>query len=66
MLIEQEAKDKYEGRVFETKNDGKLRVIEYRGHLDVIVKFEDTGYETTTRANQMRKGEVTVSQGCVV
>ena len=58
MLIEQETKDKYEGRVFETKNDGKLRVIEYRGHLDVIVKFEDTGYETTTRANQLRKGEV--------
>ena len=58
MLIAQETKDKYEGRVFETKNDGKLRVIEYRGHLDVIVKFEDTGYETTTRANQLRKGEV--------
>ena len=58
MLIEQETKDKYEGMVFETKNDGKLRVIEYRGHLDVIVKFEDTGYETTTRANQLRKGEV--------
>lgn len=58
MLIEQETKDKYEGRVFETKNDGKLRVIEYRGHLDVIVKFEDTGYVTSVQAGALITGKI--------
>mgnify|MGYP000216883871 FL=1 len=57
MLNAQETKIQV-GDIFETKNYGKLVVLEYRGHLDVIVKFEDTGYETTTRANELRKGEV--------
>ena len=57
MLNAQETKIQV-GDIFDTKNYGKLVVLEYRGHLDVIVKFEDTGYETTTRANELRKGEV--------
>ena len=57
MLNAQETKIQV-GDIFDTKNYGKLVVLEYKGHLDVIVKFIDTGYETTTRANELRKGEV--------
>ena len=58
MLIAQETKDKYEGKVFETKNDGKLRVLEYKGHLDVVVKFEDTGYTTSVQAGALITGKI--------
>ena len=57
MLNAQETKIQV-GDIFDTNNCGKLVVLEYKGHLDVIVKFIDTGYETTTRANELRKGEV--------
>ena len=57
MLNAQETKIRV-GDIFDTNNCGKLVVLEYKGHLDVIVKFIDTGYETTTRANELRKGEV--------
>ena len=57
MLIAQETKIQV-GDIFDTNNCGKLVVLEYKGHLDVIVKFIDTGYETTARANNLRKGNV--------
>lgn len=58
MSKQNETKDKYEGRVFETKNDGKLRVIEYRGHLDVVVRFEDTGYVTSVQSGALITGKI--------
>ena len=57
MLNAQETKIRV-GDIFDTNNCGKLVVLEYKGHLDVIVKFIDTGYETTARANNLRKGNV--------
>ena len=57
MLNAQETKIQV-GDIFDTNNCGKLVVLEYKGHLDVIVKFIDTGYETTARANNLRKGKV--------
>ena len=57
MLNAQETKIQV-GDIFDTNNCGKLVVLEYKGHLDVIVKFIDTGYETTARANNLRKGNV--------
>ena len=46
------------GDIFDTKNYGKLVVLEYENTSNLKVKFIDTAYETTTRANQLRKGEV--------
>ena len=57
MLNAQETKIRV-GDIFDTNNCGKLVVLEYKGHLDIIVKFIDTGYETTARANNLRKGKV--------
>ena len=57
MLNAQETKIQV-GDIFDTNNCGKLVVLEYKGHLDIIVKFIDTGYETTARANNLRKGNV--------
>ena len=46
------------GDIFDTNNYGKLVVLEYENTYNLKVKFIDTAYETTTRANQLRKGEV--------
>ena len=46
------------GDIFDTNNYGKLVVLEYENTSNLKVKFIDTAYETTTRANQLRKGEV--------
>ena len=46
------------GDIFDTNNYGKLVVLEYENASNLKVKFIDTAYETTTRANQLRKGEV--------
>ena len=46
------------GDIFDTNNCGKLVVLEYENASNLKVKFIDTAYETTTRANQLRKGEV--------
>ena len=46
------------GDIFDTNNCGKLVVLEYENTSNLKVKFIDTAYETTTRANQLRKGEV--------
>ena len=57
MLNAQETKIQV-GDIFDTNNCGKLVVLEYKGHLDVIVKFIDTGYVTSVQAGHLRKGEV--------
>ena len=46
------------GDIFDTNNYGKLVVLEYENIYNLKVKFIDTAYETTTRAYQLRKGEV--------
>lgn len=49
---------KYEGEIFETKFNGKLKIIEFQNALNVKVKFIDTGYETITYLTQITKGTV--------
>ena len=57
MLNAQETKIRV-GDIFDTNNCGKLVVLEYKNASNLKVKFIDTAYETTTRANNLRKGEV--------
>lgn len=42
--------------VTHTTKFGTLEIVEYRGALDVLVRFVDTGYEVSTRAEAIRKG----------
>lgn len=53
-----EAKAKYEGMVYSTRNHGKVKVIEYRGATEVVVQFENTGYVTTTNTGNLKQGFV--------
>lgn len=49
---------KYEGKVFSTKNNGDLVVIEYKRRNRVVVKFIDTGYVKTTHMHLILEGKV--------
>ena len=49
---------KYEGITFKTKNCGDVIVVEYKGALNVIVKFVDTGYVTNTRVEDLHNGAI--------
>ena len=53
-----DAKAKYEGMNYSTRNHGKVKVVEYRSATDVIVQFENTGYVTTTSTGNLKKGFV--------
>lgn len=52
------SKLKYEGQVFDTKFNGKLRIIEFKNAHNVKIQFIDTGYETITYLTQITKGNV--------
>lgn len=49
---------KYEGKVFSTKNNGDLVVIECKRRDRVVVKFIDTGYVKTTHLHLILEGKV--------
>lgn len=53
-----EAKEKYEGKTYQTNFYGDLKIVEYKSSTEVDVKFEDTGYETTTHMRLITRGEV--------
>lgn len=53
-----EAKAKYEGMVYSTRNHGNVKVVEYRSATDVVVQFENTGYVTTTSTGNLKQGFV--------
>lgn len=46
------------GKRFITKTSGWLYVIKYENYKNITVKFEDTGYETTTTGCSIRNGTV--------
>ena len=52
------AKEKYEGKTYQTNLYGNLKIVEYKSSTEVDVKFEDTGYETTTHMRLITQGEV--------
>ena len=46
------------GDIFDTLNYGRLIVTEYKDSYNLKVKFMETGYETFTKANALRKGKI--------
>lgn len=51
-------KNEHVGKIFKTLNYGDLEIINYYGNRKVVVKFLDTGYETTVQLVDIRKGTV--------
>ena len=49
---------KYENTTFKTNNCGDCTIVEYKGANKIIVRFEDTGFTTTTALNALQRGEV--------
>jgi hypothetical protein len=45
------------GDIYQTNNYGKLEVLEYLDSRNVRVRFLDTGFETTSTAQNIRKGQ---------
>jgi len=52
------AKEKYEGRVFNTNNYGDVVVLEYINREKVRIKFLDTGHERWAWMNDIKKGNI--------
>ncbi len=52
------SKEKYEGKVFESKSFGKYLVKEYVNCNQVIIQFESTGYTKTVQLKEMLTGSV--------
>lgn len=46
------------GSLHEMQNNGLLVINNYQGYKSVDVTFVETGYQTTTHANQIRLGTV--------
>lgn len=55
---QQQAKLKYEGNIFETKDGKQFIITEYVNKDEVYVKFLATGFETKTIASCVRKREI--------
>lgn len=51
-------KDKYEGEVICSKQDGYFEIIEYINAKNVVVKFIETGYTTVCRITNVLNGKV--------
>ena len=56
--IEKLNKGQYEGKIFSTKNYGELIVVSYISNTEVLVRFTNTGYETTCELGNLLKGKV--------
>ena len=46
------------GSIHATNKYGDLEVIKYNGSLSVLVRFVDTGYQTTVQSIDIRRGGV--------
>ena len=51
-------KDKYEGKLFPTKQNGTLEIMEYVSAKEITIRFVDTGYTTRCRLENILCGEV--------
>ena len=52
------AKEKYEGRVFSSRNFGDYIVVKYIDSKEIHIKFIDTGYETVVSVSSVRVGNI--------
>ena len=55
---QESAKKKYEGVVYTSNNSGDVIVVEYRSAKEVVVKFINSGYTTTTEMNCVKRGTI--------
>lgn len=46
------------GEIYETNNCGKLKIIEYNGTFNVLVRFIETGFKIITQAGNIKNGTV--------
>lgn len=53
-----EAKQKYEGKIFQSKKCGDFVVLEFKDCFNVSIKFLDTGYEAVVASENMKRGLV--------
>ena len=51
-------KDNYEGKLFPTKQNGTLEIMEYVSAKEITIRFVDTGYTTRCRLENILCGEV--------
>lgn len=51
-------KEKYEGTVVQSKQDGYFEIVEYVNAKCIVVEFKDTGYRTTGRLVNVLNGAV--------
>lgn len=51
-------KAKHEGKVFNSNNYGRFEAIKYIGSARYLIRFVDTGYETTVKNSRMLDGGV--------
>ena len=58
MAVKQETIDMYVFIVFDSRNYGKFTVLDCSDTNNILIKFLDTGYETTVFLNQIRTGSV--------
>ena len=52
------AKEKYEGKVFNSRNFGDYVVVCYVDSKEIHIKFIDTGYETVVGVSSVRVGNI--------
>ena len=46
------------GKVFKSKSSGDFKILKYNDSGNVEIQFLKTGYETSARLGDIRKGEV--------
>lgn len=52
------AKEDLEGKIFQTKNFGEVKVLEFRKTTDVLIKFLNTGSVLSVRTGNLLRGNV--------
>lgn len=52
------AKEKYEGKVFSSRNFGEYVVTSYVDSKEIHIKFIDTGYETVVSSSTIKVGKI--------
>ena len=57
-IKQESAKKKYEGMVYASNNNGDVIVLEYQSAKEVVVKFINSGYTTTTEMNCVKQGTI--------
>lgn len=51
-------KNSYEGNIYNSKQSGSFKVLEYFNYDNIAIEFINTGYKMIARANNINRGEV--------